>query len=427
MADQNLIKKKDLARAREIDFTFRFADSIKKLIQALGVTRKIAKQAGTNLKAYKATGTLQNGMVAEGEKIPLSKYKTVAITFKEIALRKYSKGTSAEAIAERGFDQAVTMTTDQMLKDAQKVIKNDFFGFLAEGTGKANGATFQAALAQSWGQLEIKYEDTEYEPVHFMNPLDVADYLATANITLQTAFGMRYVEDFLGLGTTFFNSAVPKGTIYSTAKENLILYYIPVNGADLGEAFEFTSDETGLIGIHEEPDYSTMTSNDTVVSGVALFAERIDGIIVATIGSAAPTATKVVPYASETVYGVNVSDIQSGVSIGKDSVTGENFISGTLKWLSGDNAIVNQWGEGNFFVVDTADYPDLSVAGTSVLVGLEPSYGTGLLPIASDDHFYLGKVNDKDAQQFKVVTTVGGKSTTEVFRLNRLVMESDEA
>jgi LPXTG-motif cell wall-anchored protein len=49
-----------------------------------------------------------------------------------------------------------------------------------------------------------------------MNPLDVADYLATANITLQTAFGMTYVENFLGLGTVIFNSSVPKGKVYAT-------------------------------------------------------------------------------------------------------------------------------------------------------------------------------------------------------------------
>ena len=54
MAETNLIKKEDLARAREIDFAYRFGESIKKLMEALGVTRKIPKQAGTVLKAYKA-------------------------------------------------------------------------------------------------------------------------------------------------------------------------------------------------------------------------------------------------------------------------------------------------------------------------------------------------------------------------------------
>lgn len=282
-AETNLITSADLVKAREIEFTYTFGESIKKLMEALGVTRKIAKTAGTTLKAYKATGTLQDGNVAEGDLIPLSKYVTEPVTFDEITLKKWRKATSAEAIVEKGYSQAVTMTTDAMLKDVQKGIRKSFFDFLATGTGKATGETFQAALAQSWGQLQVLFEDDDIQSVYFMNPLDVADYLATANITLQTAFGMTYVENFLGLGTVIFNSSVPKGKVYATAKDNLVLYYIPVNGADLNEAFSFTSDQTGLIGIHEAPDYTNMTASDTVVSGIVLFAERIDGVVVGTI------------------------------------------------------------------------------------------------------------------------------------------------
>lgn len=285
MADTNLIKKSDLARVREIEFTEMFGYSIKKLMEALGVTRKIAKQAGTTLKTYKASGTLESGAVAEGDTIPLSKYKTEAVTYKEITLKKWRKATSAESIIERGYDQAVSDTTDAMLKDVQKGIRKDFFTFLATGTGRATGATFQAALAHAWGQLQILFEDDEIGAVYFMNPLDVADYLATANITTQTAFGMTYVEDFLGLGTVIFNSSVPKGKIYATAKDNIVLYYIPVNGADLNEAFTFTSDDTGYIGIHESPDYTNMTASDTVVNGMELFADRLDGIVVSTISA----------------------------------------------------------------------------------------------------------------------------------------------
>ena len=286
-AETNLIKSEDLARAREIDFTYRFSESIKKLMEALGVTRKIAKQAGTVLKAYKATGTLQDGNVAEGDLIPLSKYVTEPVTFDEITLKKWRKATSAEAIVEKGYNQAVVMTTDAMLKDVQKGIRSTFFTFLGTGTGVASGDTFQATLAQSWGQLQVLFEDDDIQSVYFMNPLDVADYLATANISLQTAFGMTYVENFLGLGTVIFNSSVPQGKIYATAKDNLVLYYIPVNGADLNEAFSFTSDQTGLIGIHEAPDYTNMTASDTVVSGIVLFAERLDGVVVGTIGAGA--------------------------------------------------------------------------------------------------------------------------------------------
>ena len=282
-AEENLIKKADLVKAREIEFVTLFGESIKKLVEALGVTRKIPKQAGYTLKAYKATGTLQPGTVAEGDLIPLSKYQTQAVSYAEIVLKKWRKATSAEAIIEKGYDQAVQMTTDRMLKDVQKGIRTDFFTFLATGTGEATGATFQAALAQAWGQLQVLFEDDSIEAIYFMNPLDVADYLATAQITTQTAFGMTYVENFLGLGTVIFDSKVTQGTIYATAKDNIVLYYVPVNGADLGNAFSFTADQTGLIGIHEEADYKHMTAEDTVMSGVVLFAERLDGIVKSTI------------------------------------------------------------------------------------------------------------------------------------------------
>ena len=346
MAEENLIKSEDLVRIREVEFTFMFSESIKKLVEALGVTRKIPKQARTVLKAYKATGTLQDGSVPEGDLIPLSQYKTVPVNFEGITMKKWRKATSPEAITEKGYDQAVTMTTDRMIKDVQKGIRKTFFDFLSTGTGIANGATLQATLAQAWGQLQVLFEDDEIEAVYFMNPLDVADYLASANITLQTAFGMTYVEDFLGLGTVIFNSSVPKGTIYATAKDNLVLYYIPVNGADLNEAFNFTSDELGLIGIHEQPDYDNMTAKDTVICAIVLFAERIDGVVVGTIGgtkttisldkteatiaeeetlvltpTVAPVGTKVTWESDQPSYATVENGVVTGVSAGSATIT----------------------------------------------------------------------------------------------------------
>lgn len=291
--EENLIAKSDLARAREVDFVYMFSETVKKLMESLSVTRMIPKQAGTNLKAYKATGTLEDGSVPEGQLIPLSKYQVEPVTYAEIEIKKWRKATTAEAISERGYDQACTMTTNAMLKDVQKGIRKTFFDFLASSaTGGSTVATsvtsptFQGVLAQAWGNLEILFEDDDVQAVYFMNPLDVADYLASAQISTQNAFGMKYVQDFLGLGSIFMNASVPQGTVYATAKDNIVLYYIPVNGADLDEVFDFTSDETGFIGIHEEPDYKTMTAEDTVMSGLVLFAERIDGIVIGKIEAA---------------------------------------------------------------------------------------------------------------------------------------------
>lgn len=284
-AESNLITSAGMttAKVREIDFVYRFNDSLKKLLEVLGVTRQIPKTAGTVLKAYTASGTLGTGNVDEGDLIPLSKYDVKEVKFTELKLQKWAKATTAEAIIDKGYDQAVAMTTDAMLKDVQKGIKKKFFDFLKTGSGSATGKTFQETLAQIWGQLQTKYEDTEIESVYFINPLAVADYLATANVTLQTAFGLTYIEDFLGLGTVILNSGVEKDKIYGTAKENIVLYYMPMTGTELNIAFDMTTDETGFIGIHEEADYRHATCEDTVYSGVVLFAERLDGIIKGTI------------------------------------------------------------------------------------------------------------------------------------------------
>lgn len=285
MADANLIKRSDLARVREMEFVDQFGYSVKKLLEALGTTRKIKKTPGTILKSYKAKGKLESGLVGEGELIPLSKYEVVPVTYKEITLKKWRKATTIEAINERGYDQAVEMTTAEMLRDVQRDIRKGFFSFLMTGETSVTGKNFQTVLARMWGQLQVLFEDDEIQGVYFMNPMDVADYLADHDITVQTAFGMRYVQDFLGIGTTFFNSSVPRGKIAATAAGNIVCYYVDAAAADINDAFSFTTDETGLIGIHESSDYDNLTAKDTVVAGMELFAERIDGIVVGAIST----------------------------------------------------------------------------------------------------------------------------------------------
>ena len=285
-ADANTIKAADLAKVRDVDFTERFSASIATLMKMLGVTRKIEKKAGEVLKAYKVTGTLQSGVVAEGEIIPLSKYNTTYEPIGEAVLKKWRKETTAEAISSKGFGQAVNDTNDKMLKDIQKGVRSSFVSFLATGTGEASGVGLQAALAQAWGKLQVLFEDTAIQAVYFMNPLDVADYLGAAQISTQTAFGMSYVENFLGMGTVILASDVPKGKVYATAAENIVLYYIPVTSSDMAQAFDLTADATGLIGIHTGATYNNLSAETVAASGVGLFAEQLDGIVVATITGA---------------------------------------------------------------------------------------------------------------------------------------------
>lgn len=284
--DAKTVKEADLAKVRDVDFTERFSKGIDTLMAMLGVTRKQEKRAGEVLKVYKATGTLESGVVAEGEVIPLSKYQTTYEAIGEAVLNKWRKVTTAEAISSKGYGQAVNDTNDKMLKDIQKGVRTSFVNFLATGTGTAAGVGLQATLAQAWGQLQVLFEDTSVQSVYFMNPLDVADYLGGAQISTQTAFGMSYIENFLGLGTVILASDVPKGKLYATAAENIVLYYIPVTSADMAQAFDLTSDATGLIGIHTGPTYDNLSAETVAASGVGLFAEKLDGIVVGTINPA---------------------------------------------------------------------------------------------------------------------------------------------
>lgn len=284
--ETNTIMQEDLARVRMADFNLQFTGSVRKLIEALGVTRKIAVQEGAALKQLKVIGTLQSGNVAEGDLIPLSHYETEEVTVGEVKLNKWRKGTTAEAILKSGYDQAVGATTDKMVKDIQKTIRGNLFTFMATGTGEASGASLQPALANAWGKLAVLFEDDAVETVYFLNPLDVAEYLGTAQIEMQTVFGMTYIKNFLGLGDVFLNSSVPQGKFYATAKENIVTYFVNVGAGDIKAAFKLTTDETGYIGINEYPDNDTARVMDLVMSGVTFFPERQDGIVVGTIAGA---------------------------------------------------------------------------------------------------------------------------------------------
>lgn len=283
-AESNLSKSANFARVREREFVEIFQGDIRKLVEALGVTRKIQKESGSVLKVMKVTGTLESGSVPEGEVIPLSQYATTWEPIGEITLKKWRKSTTIEAINDKGYDQAVTATTDKMLKQIQRAIRSDFFTFLATGTRTATGDGFQDTLANAWGQLQVIFEDTDSQPVFFMNPLDLAGYLGSTSANLAQLFGFTYLKNFLGLGDCFLNSDVPKGKIYATVKDNIVLYYVNAATADISEGFAFTTDQTGLVGIHEYPDYDRDTVNDSVVSGIKLFAENLYGVVVGTIG-----------------------------------------------------------------------------------------------------------------------------------------------
>ena len=286
--ETNVIEKSKIAKVRELDFATMFGENINSLINMLGVTRKIPVTAGTVLKKLKVTGTLNSTTVGEGEIIPLSLYETSWTPVGEITLNKWRKATTAEAILKGGFDQSVNETDKKLILDIQKTVRSGLVASLDDDNAtEVEGTTLQKVLAKAWGQLQVKFEDDAIQAVYFINPLDIADYLATAQITVQTGFGFSYVENFLGLGTVIMTPQITQGEVYATASQNIVAYYIDVNESNgLGDAFEFTADpETGFVGIHEDSNYQRMQSETVAISGVTFFAEMPAGIVKGTIGA----------------------------------------------------------------------------------------------------------------------------------------------
>lgn len=282
-AEDNLITTDEMKKVREVDFVNQFShNSLAKLLEVLGVTRKIPMMEGTTMYVYSTTGTLHSGKVDEGDVIPLSQYETTKTPVGEITLKKWRKAVSAEAIKKSGYNASVVETDNALLRDVQAGIRSSLFGFLngtITGSTAVTGNGLQEALANAWAQLQIKFEDDTAEAVYFVNPLDVAPYLAKANISTQTAFGMNYVEDFLGLGTVIMSSRITQGEFVATAKENLILYYLTMNG-DIANAFSLTADETGYIGIksgYQNEERAQIES--LVMSGIDILVEYAAGVI----------------------------------------------------------------------------------------------------------------------------------------------------
>ena len=322
-AETNVITTQQMVKVREVDFVRRFTGTIlRKLMEALGVTRKIPLIEGTTMYYYTTTGTIQSGEVPEGEIIPLSQYERVKTPIGEIKLNKWRKATTAEAILKSGYDEAVLQTDKKLLLDIQTGIRTSFFDYLKAIDATVVGAsTLQMVLAQTWGNLQVLFENDAIEAVHFMHPLTIADYLGVKDISLQTAFGFNYIKDFLGLGTVIMTSQIPKGQVISTAKENLIMYYIPVSAKAM-TSLGVTADETGLIGIKSGyPTEERAQIETLVMSGIQFLVEYASGVVFGQIDSTPTLGTVTVASTAGTAVG------DSNIALGGYTLgSGEKYV-----------------------------------------------------------------------------------------------------
>ena len=286
MPELNLTRKN--VKAQEIDFTNQFGNSVKRLLELLSVQRRIPVGSGTTLKTYTSVVTLDGTKVEPGAVIPLSEVEVKEADPIEIEWNKKRKAVPAEDIQKYGFDRAVEMTDRALIRELQKGLRHDMIAQLETGTGEATGNGLQQALAQGWGKVQVAFEDDAVRTIAFVNPLDVAEYNGNAQITIQTAFGLNYVENFLGVDVAIITSLVTAKKAYVTAADNLVFAYVDVRG-ELSNAFDLTTEETGIIGVTKDVNKQRLTSETVTIYGLALFAERLDGVVVATI-EAAPAA-----------------------------------------------------------------------------------------------------------------------------------------
>lgn len=278
---------RELGAALSIDFAEQFGQRFNTLSELLGVQRTLPMASGTVLKTYTSSVTLDGTVVAPGDIIPLSKVVLEDGPSQELAWDKKRKAVPMEDIQKYGFQKAITLTDNKLLNEIQKGVRTKLLAQLASGTGTATGVGLQATMAQNWATVTAKFDEDDVQIISFMNPFDAADYLGQANVTVQNAFGMTYLEGFLNNKVVFMSAEIPQGTVYSTADQNLIAAYALMNGGAIGQAFDFVTDETGLIGITHDIDKSRLTAETITAYGVVLFAERLDGVVVGTIAPAA--------------------------------------------------------------------------------------------------------------------------------------------
>lgn len=309
-------------KAREIDFVTSFSKNMQALLDVMGISRMIRKENGSKLSVKTASGTLQSGDVAEGEEIPLSQYQVIETVYDTLKIEKYRKAVSIEAVAERGYDVAVQMTDDEFKSDLQNTVTAKFYKQLKSGSLAGHESTWQMAVAMAIGKVIDKFQKmhrTATDVALWVNTLDLYKYVGGASVTIQSAFGFKYIENFMGAKVTFISSEIPENTVIATPLNNIVAYYVDPADSEFSRAgLSYTTDgQTGFIGFHTQGNYDRAISDMFAIMGVRIFCEYLDAIAYIAVGSAD----------TQTLNTLTASTVV-GSATGKQVVTVEEGLSG---------------------------------------------------------------------------------------------------
>lgn len=276
--------------AREVDFVTVFGQDWDALRKIFGIMRPIRKTPGTKLASYSASITLESGDVDPGCVIPYSKSTITKTTYADLDIKKYAKAVPIEDVSKYGAEIAVEKSDEAFRNQLQMEVLTDFYAFLNTGELELVATTFQDALARAKGAVIDKFNKlrrTVTEVVGFANVLDFYEYLGAAGITVQTSFGMTYIQNFLGYSTLFLLSEpdIARGAVIACPVNNIDMYYVDPSDSEFAKlGLNYTvQGETNLIGFHAEGNYNTAVGEAFAIMGIKLWAEYLDGIAVATI------------------------------------------------------------------------------------------------------------------------------------------------
>lgn len=275
--------------ARELDFVTRFGQNWDALREILGIARPIKKAAGTVLKSYTASVTLEDGDVDPGHVIPYSKATVTEVGHDDLTLQKYAKAVPVEDVDKYGVEIAVEKTDDAFLNELQSVVLDNFYDKLTDDASALTGTygTFQMAVSMAIGKVRDKFKKMHRnvtDVVVFVNTLDVYQYLGASEISIQTLFGIEYVKNFLGASTMILSSEIEQGTVIAVPSDNLVLYYADPSTEFAKLGLVYTTDgETNLIGFHAQGNYGTAVGESFALMGMTLWFEYADGVAIVEI------------------------------------------------------------------------------------------------------------------------------------------------
>ena len=160
--------------------------------------------------------------------------------------------------------------------------------------------------------------------------------------------------------------------------------------------------------------YVKLGGNLSDVDNLKTDAELIDKI--EDIVHSVPQVIVLPEISTNTVFDKHVSDYQINVNVI------DNVIVGELKYLTNGD-VVDAWGAGNFIALKFV-IVDPDITFSDIKVGLDPSYGGGLVALDADLNGVF-KITDKDEQTFRVEVTKNGVTKGKNYILSGLTVATE--